>query len=944
MTNPQSGIPQQPFLAPTRTSRSVVIGLGDFGLHVISLLLPRLEAYDQFVVRGAHPFKVLTRCGLIGRRFNQLHYLDLDRDVSLRALCAVREIQHTVLVQPSGSAQTTRSSLQALLGIENAWDGTISQHDWVIRLTRPVLADAWDYATSFAHLHMYLVVSADDQLMQDVYQLAQTLRKLQASITVNLIINVGFTTESLWQAEQNAHQVINQLQAYAQRELIFHHMYVVDHSKINQALTELPGEAAMMVCNFIDTTIFSMLGDTLAERLLPDTDDSLRQSPYSALGAAKLYVPVAEISSELVGAVVAQMLRERLTQEPSATDVTAQQTRAAQELDLLHVGRVSVRDLPVTVRPRFSRWQRLWMNRPRVRALSFEQEEERERQRQLMGLPHVQLRRRYWHTLRRAYGRRLPPDVWWSALEALEGEVTRQLPSWLATAARQLGVSLHDEQISAHLAHALSQRDPIAQDLQNGAADLRALKLREWVIQRRADLGAQAQQLEADAKDQLVDRAHTSGSAPDIASSWLGWWLWLRPGTRSGYVLEQTSQLKRECADLIANSRVGLRLALARLAALQESHQIARQSLVVWAAEMHGLGTQTRQQFQQQQLEHRKQQLIVALRNRPYWSGWIWRLLLTWLIPLCLALIAIQGDMSATLAQVATEPSRTVALWTAGVVAFYTLILLGTLGRVWLAKRRIERFVLERIDQQIETAFYAGIDHGTPGPTVAYLNAFNRLVVAPMHQYQSQPSSLLATAETTLALLSQETQLHGYDAPPECVVYRSICEESVRQILETRMNAELRPQADGWSVDSAQIASYLHGPESLTAYIRRTLRTSVMNQYIRIARGQPGLQLQSLLNLPEHRAVIPGQLLSDIRLRAKPFLDLSSSPQASEETRETVTYISVPDTTPPLVPVPKEHHVFLNQSCDPFGITCLSIVNGIAHESLPFRQAGATVP
>lgn len=940
----QSRLPQQPLLAPTRTSRTVVIGLGDFGLHVISLLLPRLETYAQFVDHPAPAPKQLTRCGLVARRSGHVAYCDLDRDAALRALCTVHEIQHAVLAQHGGTAATTSQMLHTLLGIDSSWDSASSQHDWVVRLLRPILADAHDYATTFAHLHVYLIVSADDMLMDDMYELARTLKDLKAAISVSLIVNVGFTTSSLWRAEQIAQQAIDRLQAHPQRAWLFHQIYVVDHSKINQALTEVPGEAAMMVCNFIDTAVFSTLGDTVSERLLPDTYDSLFPSPYNALGAAKLYIPVGEISSELVGSAVAKIIRERLTQEPSPDDTT-QQVAAAHELDLFRVGSVGVVNLPITLHPRFNRWQRFWMQRPQWRSLSPDQEEDLRRQRLLIALPRVRLRRRYWRAFRQAYGRRLPTDVWWLALQALEADVARQLPNWLATAAAQIGVSLPDEQLAAQFAQALAQVDPLVQELQTTPVALRAAKLGDWMIAQRPDLATQSQRFESDAAEQFAQAdARHSNSTLGLSPSWLGWWLWLNRPASDGYLGQQLARWKQQSANLIAHTSVGMKLTLIQLAELRANYEEARQRLAAQAIETQSLGAQMIQQLQQQRLEHHKQRLVAALRSRPYWSAWLVRLLLVWGIPLSLALLAVQNDPAA-FPGIAAQPISAAAWWTVGVLAFYTLIMLASMGRIWLAKRRIETLILARIDQQIEAAFYAGSGTDAPGPVAAYLNAFERLMVAPAHDDLPETASLLATLESVYGRLNPDHQA-DVDVPsmPQCVVYQSICDDAVRYLLETRMQDKLRPEAGLWQVDPGQINQYLHAPTSLTAYIQRTLRTLMMDQYTRIARSQPELQLQSLLRLPEYRMLVPAQLVADLRLRAKPFLDFSSVPQASTHTRETISYISVPDTTPLLIPEPNEHHVFANRSCDPFAISCTTIIHGIAYESLPFTKAGVATP
>jgi len=828
---------------PLRTSRTVVIGLGSFGLQVVALLLPRLEVYYHLVasraeersgekntlpaIEGPHAAKLLTRCGLLTRSANTLDYLILDR--SVEAFTRVREIQRAILLQEHGSATSLATELQKLLAIDRGkWQSGLDEKEWLESLIRPILADAWDYTNPFVHLNVYLIASGQENYVDDIYALAQKLADFRVPMTVNLLMNMGALGNQL--AQQDAQNSLAALMGDTRRASLLQQIYLVDHSKANQAVTESPGEAAMIVCNFLDSLVFSALGDKIAENTLPDSDYLLYYAPVSAIGAAKLYVPIAEVSAELLDEFVADRIRERLRPSRSNTEIKAQQQRSDGEVDLIRLCQRGLGGLVgLQMVPRQTGWQRFW-DRIMSRFRGHEKNDELLKRRQLiLQLPRLQVSRRYWRDTLQARGRRPTADVWWETLQEFRRDVLAQLPTWLDTAATRLGMAIKDEQMVSDLAQALHASEPFAQALQNSSMQERANKLQEWIEQHANGGPVYDPDLEKEILSDLFN--HPTINAPlKAVPNWLGHRWWHMPPKKSGYLPTLDQTLREELAKWVADDTTGLKLAVARLKGMEERFRKAQQVLQAWQSEAQWTIRSASIKKDEQALKKAKKELIDALKARPYPSALIGRLLVLWLLPLFLALHGLITERLTLPTEWNEQRLTLIVGWTLAFVLIYLLRMGMANLRIWRVQRRIERVVLESLDQAIEQEVYGSVQitaadgtsqqtsnatnstltqvqsgphrprlHKQIGLLASYLQAFERLFVAPSQEDMGLPSSLLATFQETLDAFESD-RTSNMTTAPECLVYRSIGHEMTRSLLETYLQNEWDDIPNVWEL------------------------------------------------------------------------------------------------------------------------------------------------
>lgn len=228
------------------TSRTVVIGLGEFGLQALSLLLPRLEVYYQFVDPTSQP-QVLARLGLLSRENGGIAYHTIDR--SSAAFANTREIQELILHPPPPSAGPIRPRLLQLIDLQLPEQPT-SLRAWLNRLIHPAISDNLSYSESIAHLNLYIVVSASESNADDLKALINELALIQRPpITINLIGHLGIPLMANDPAEAQSAGFLSQLPLLANGGVRIQRIYLLDRSKQNLASMDSLGETALAVCN-----------------------------------------------------------------------------------------------------------------------------------------------------------------------------------------------------------------------------------------------------------------------------------------------------------------------------------------------------------------------------------------------------------------------------------------------------------------------------------------------------------------------------------------------------------------------------------------------------------------------------------------------------------------------------------------------------------------------
>jgi hypothetical protein len=849
----------------TRTSRTVVIGLGNFGLRVVSLLLPRMETHYRFGTPESQNVRILARCGLVGRRPGEpVACLALERPILENAFVHARAIQRAVLLQEAGRSEAITEQVRGYLDIKTGWSSSVTPASWVKDLARPILADAWNYTDSFVHLNAYLIASVSEDVQDLIASLALAIATLQAPVTLNVILNVDVNAQRPTTNGQSAQAKITAIEQHLDRLSLRRRIYLVGQSKVNRALTQFPGEIELTVCNFLDTFIFTALGDMLAENALEDQVGMLNQAPFCLLGAAKRYIPIIEAFDQIVDDTVSEVLREHLGSDIATIGSAAPFVPLHSEFDPQAVYAAALHDLPVMIdqppgwrhrmRARIPRWR---MRAPHTLAHELSE--------LAQELPHLEFDRSYWRAALRKRRWPLPVKEWWPALVEYQNQLEQQIQLWSNSVSDRLGVELTPQQ---------------------------------------------------------GQPSH-------------------------GLLPEQEEHLRGELATLLATSPAGLGAAIGYLRQLKQRYARTQQALDGWNKQAQMMPPATSgQAAHKAQL---RQQLVDILRARSYPAAVLMRVSMFWLIPLFLMTASLtQGGSAPPIIQ--AHPQAAVIVWTTLWIAIYVLIQFTSVARVELAKRRIESLVFADLAKDIECHLYSKITQsGSPGPLAAYLGALDHRLFAPNPNSSGQDSSLLALLEQTAQqLLHHGSAQPGGTSPTECVVYKSVGDQATRRVLEAYVAAELQNAPAAWELSQTRVRQYLSSASSLTEYIRESLHETILRRYLSAVRAQDALRLHNILRLPEQREQYAGEIVDDLKLRAKPLLGLTQQSHKLSTAMLSLDFVTAEPEALEVLLSGKQRLGHQNQyavpSCDRFGASYVTIVLGISTRPNLQTAGGGTNP
>jgi len=959
-----------------RTSRSVVIGLGELGLQAICLLLPRLEVYYQFVADQPAP-PALARLGLVSRQSGVAEYHSIDRAAA--AFANTLEIQQLVLRPPAPAAGPLRPRLLELIEAPLP-DQAASLRIWLDELIQPAITDVLDHTSSIIHLNLYLIASAGEAIFEDLEALVRELAdRRRPPVTVNLISHLGVPLAASDPAGAQSASFVGQLPALAAGGMRIQRIYMLDRSKQNLAMIESLGEAATAICNFLEQLILGGLGDSLAEMGLPDAAALAVATPYSTFGAAKLYVPIAEISSEVLAKFVAELLQRELQAKPQGdvAELTASLERA---LELGNLCRTVLSGLPVEAVERSS-WLRVRLQELAWRLRGEASGPAAARERLLRALPRLRVSRRYWRTRLRAYGRQPSADRWWRALSEFEAELLdHALRTTTSQAAQQLGVEIEDERLVSALISAPTRRDSIEGELDQGTVPQRAARLSGWVRSRRPDLQpAAVAAMRTEAQDRIFgSRVIEQRQLLATLGAWLGHRLWAsKPGR--GRLGELVSSLRHIAARALAGSVAWAGpLAQALLAARPRVAAI-REQLRAWADADNARVAAGATHGSRLRLADEQAHLVAALRARPYPAALMARLAIIWLLPVFLTVSAVRAGL------VLPPPwdaqlSTLIVGYTALIIVFYLFTLgLAALRRA-RAQARIEALVFAHVARVFERRMYAAADAPAPAPLTAvlsptapamlpgapatpgapaakeepvpglipaYLQAFDRQLLDPPLADPRLPSSLFATLDGARALLAAGHSNIDAQSRAESVLCRSIGDRLTRELLEAILREQLANSQITLQVDADKLADRLESPAMVNGYLRQVLKTQLGREYVTTVRTAEVLRLRNLLLLPEHRRVSLVQLIDDLRLRARPMVSTAQGAAQQTLSRETLHYLAaIPEVADELLrpQLGREQGLYANAVRDPYGIGFTTIIHGLSAEALPVLPAARRRP
>ncbi|GAB4199330.1 MAG: hypothetical protein OHK0022_19470 [Roseiflexaceae bacterium] len=905
-----------PLPPPPQTSRTIVVGVGSFGLRVISLLLPRLEVFYQFV--SADQERLMTRCALVSPGVLGQQTLVIERVPA--ALGLAREIQRLVLTDDPA----TDARLSQLLELDGRWQIPGDLLAWLDALVRPVLSDNWSHTSYLANLHIYLVCD-DSSDLDTALALAQEIRRLPGTLFTYLLLHVGTTPGP--HNPSVTKRLDRALNARLLRHIFLSHTTTAHHTRHDP-----PGEPAMVMCNFVEAGVLSVLADSYNEQMLPDTERLTSDAPYSVLGAAKLYVPVAEMTDAVLERFVTERLHQLMRDEPRERRNTLPHH---DHPHLESICRLALKGASVWIRrrrvPLRLRAREAWL---RLRQ-SPEAEELAVLRLAMARLPQLEVSRRYWREFYASFGRRQSEATWWQALTQFERLVRdTDLPHWLAEGSRRLGVSPQDESVIRIFAQLPQVSDPLVQLLAQATPELRAELLGQWFnAQLQHNPPGPSLRDAVLAEVFSKQRAGIALSHDQLTNS-VAHLLWRYRNDQPGLLHMVDGDLRREAAGLIAGSPQGLLHVAGDLQLLRQRANAAEQDLAAWHMLSHRHAPHSAQQLANAQLEVEKQALVARMGKRPYPASLISRLLIIWLLPILLGIV-VSTETVPSLPLGLILPDA-VMWWTGLIIAAYTLIICAAQLDIWLTRYRIEQLVLVRLDHAVEQAIYASDPNQTPGLLTLYLRGLRRQVAGTATGEGYLPAPLLGAVEATIAEFRREEQPTPV-AVPVCTAYRSVGNDLTRDLIEVYLRSELELQPSQWLAQPQQVQASLISAHTLRDHIRTTLQIQALKQHSHLLRNLPLLHLSRLLQLPENTRYDPNMYLDDLVQRARPMVDLSRVHQRAHP-HGRIAYVSadVNSTNALRRSIGRSAREYSNLSYDPFGLSYTIIIYGLARESLPF--------
>ncbi|NDJ34111.1 MAG: hypothetical protein GYB64_05550 [Chloroflexi bacterium] len=281
------------------------------------------------------------------------------------------------------------------------------------------------------------------------------------------------------------------------------------------------------------------------------------------------------------------------------------------------------------------------------------------------------------------------------------------------------------------------------------------------------------------------------------------------------------------------------------------------------------------------------------------------------------------------------QPAIVVIGWTVGLILVYAGWVLLAHLRIWIQQWRLEAFELADLDVAIEQELYGKPGQTASTPVSTYLHMLERLLFTPAETTPQARQSLLTTFAETVDTLTHYTAPQF--APPACVVYHPMGYEQTHTILEAVVYSALDDQLEGWGVQPDSLLHELHSSQALCNLITQTLQRLVTEMYLAVEHNQQQLTFQ---NMVQQMAASPGHSLSwldDLRLRARPLLQMSQQTQLSADTQETTTYITadVEVIARWLTGTAEQQaQCWITRSPDFLGITYTILIHGLPRTSL----------
>lgn len=914
----------------TSTSgRTIIIGIGMFGLQVVSLLLSRLEVYYRFAKDSNPNQRLITRLGLIDIVNQAPSVTVIER--SSAAFAHSKSLQRLILdAELSLNPLQQHRDILSLLDL-NQWTTAYSWELWLRQLLIPILTDEWNHRLDFVNAQLYIVATGADLLALPVFDWIDTIQKLHPAIHINFVISEGQTTT-------DAAEILTWLgNPRLKKPLI--RSYLLQQTKINYALVANPGELALIACNFLDTIICSDLGNHLVEQRLPDEAEYLNREVYSSIGAAKLYIPIAEVSSDILERVARQYIATHLNSKDPAPEISGQILTDASEFKLDTQIRMALMDLPITIKARHQPIIWRFLNRLHRSGIIRQP---------INQAPYLRLNRQYWKQFERNYNQEVSVAGWWQALTQFETLLFEtELGTWLNTAGSRLGLSLADEQ-------AVNQLNDYEEDFTQqalrinslGSATDKAIALAHWINTKLPILLVDQSKLVSGLLQTFLTKIQIQGLEPmPTLTTWLGKWLW-RDRIRKGFLYQLMTGYRRSVSYGIAEDPRYLGNLSRRLEQLPQTWNELRQQLDLWQRTYDIKKYQPLQQTSSanQKLGRAKKRLIQAMQTQPYPIAVMARLWIIWIVPLIIGTFGLVHNHFQLPPTVQGQLTSFVIGWTLVQISLFILIQGSAKLRIRWWKMQIETQIFRNLDQVIESQVYA-TTLTTPQALIkqvnaqtlpsislmtAYLQVLERELTAPEPTDPSQPASLRATVIGATNRLQRQI-MDQAQSIPQSLAYQPIGEDYIRTLLAGYLEYQIDQQSGIWVFQPQQLTTQLGSAEQLSNYLWKTLQAAIVDNFVETVRYHEMIRLPAMLESRDYEHIAIQSIIDDLQMRSRPLV---TKPLfgARQLFSDPITYISLhTDSSKSFFRrIIKNQHIYYNATVDPFGMGLITVIDGIS--------------
>jgi hypothetical protein len=927
------------------SSRSAVIGIGHFGLQVVSLLLPRLELQYRYGSASATRSRPITRCGLIGVD-TQSRTTPAIIERSGSAFNNVLHIQRLILQSQGKAPETIVRQLWDMLGEPVQRMATDNFHTWLDQLIGPIVSDEWDHTSSLVHLQVYLVVGDTPDDLNQAARVVADLVTFRVPLHLNLLVRDGQEQAFQQRFQQAFSGHSSRYRGHTVRTCIF------GDYKLNRARLANPGESAVAACNYLEAALLSCLGDTVAERLLPDTPELPNHQYFGSCGAAKLYVPIAEIGSEIVHRFVAERLRRNVTGvNTHATPDLLDIIRPNLSLHLLWKNVLA--GLPITTHSRYTWWKRLLgdlsLRLPFFRNTGWAQEYV-----VLRELPRLRIARQFWSRQLRSVRPAGAPERWWTALVAFEAQVlAARLDEWCGTIAERLGVGIPNTNAAIPPSAAPPSVYPRSVTRQSRSRR-RGSGQRPGSKQRRKQ-GVISRRQSRQSKGRV--RRHRSRNPRPIPQTTTQH---ASKPTGRGLIGETYSALCNVISIGLASDLSSLRSMAAQLKTADKRVDTLNKLLTMARGNLPGLRREETTRLRRQAVTASKRDLVDLLRRQPYPVALMARLAVFWILPLVLLVSSIDARSVFISALPEIAPDLLIWGWTGGMITIFLTIIGIVRGRIWHTKRRLEAIVLGNLDDLLERRIYGGptvaaeravtrdtplsrtllpIDE-QPGILHFFLNRFREQISA--ERIDGTPESLRAVLDG--AFLKLKAPDAAIPLRPESHVYYSIGDDLVRDVLGRLLQDRLETREVMPRFEAVAISEHLDTATQLNEYLRVRLAAQYEEETAALMDENRQLELARLLELPEHRDVVPLRVIDDLHLRSRPHVDITMVAPFFQDAYSTMQILCANQATMNsfLQPLSPPAARIVQRTHDPFGLGFVNILHGLAENpsSIPGNVGG----